>query len=80
MYPYPYEIGDILRSIQKAVRCNTDSGGEGGYAWGAKQDLYKIKWAAEEALKQCNIFEEEDQWLKEQEKKKIVKILSNDIQ
>jgi hypothetical protein len=44
-------------------------------AWGLKQDLYQIKWALDEAIRRCPVFSPEDEWLKEQEQKRIIEIL-----
>lgn len=68
------------KEINAAVYDANDMNQPGIICWGAKQDLYRIKWIAEDALKRCGSFgETEEKWLKEQEQKKIIKILSNDI-
>jgi hypothetical protein len=44
-------------------------------AWGLKQDLYQIKWALDDALRRCPSFSPEEEWLREQEQKRIIEIL-----
>lgn len=50
---------------------------DGWTSFGAKQDLYRLKWQLEEALASCGTFAGEDEWIKEQEQEKIVKILKS---
>jgi hypothetical protein len=52
---------------------------DGFIAWGAKQDLYRLKWIIEDALRRCPDFSPEKEWLKEQEQERIIKILKDDI-
>jgi hypothetical protein len=37
------------------------------YQWSCKQDLYEIKWMAEEALEQCAAFDLEQDYVKRHE-------------
>lgn len=47
-----------------------------GYTqWAIKQDLYKIKWLVDSILKDSGTFAGEEEWLDEQEKNKIMRIL-----
>jgi len=46
--------------------------------WNCKQDLYLIKDLIEEALRKCPKFPKEDAWLREQEKKKVIRILKDE--
>lgn len=48
--------------------------------WGAKQDLWRLKWIIEDAMKACPTFSHvEEEWLKEQEQKKIIRILKDEV-
>ena len=79
-YKFSYDMTKAAKEINAAVYDANDMNQPGIICWGAKQDLYRIKWIAEDALKRCGGFgETEEKWLKEQEQKKIIKILSNDI-
>lgn len=64
-------IGQIRMAAYECSDIRTDS----WIAFGIKQDLYKAKWAINEALKRCPVFVGEDEWLQEQEKQHIVEIL-----
>lgn len=80
-FKYSYDISKAAREINVASYDASNSLNDGFIAWGAKQDLYRLKWILEDALKRCPDFgSTEAEWLKEQEQKKIIKILSNDIQ
>lgn len=47
-----------------------------GYTqWEIKQELYKIKWLIDGVLADSSKFAGEDEWLDEQEKNKIMRIL-----
>jgi len=78
-FKFSYNITDAAREINSAAANSCDSRNDGYVAWGAKQDLYRLKWILEDALRRCPTFAPEEEWLREQEKKKVVKILSNDI-
>ena len=41
-----------------------------------KKDLYRLKWILEDALRRSPSYLFEDDWLREQEQKKIIDILS----
>jgi len=75
-----WDVPDIARQINTLTYEINSPRNDGFLAWGCKQDLYRIKWLVEDALKRCGTYVGEEEWLKEQEQKKIIKILSNDIQ
>lgn len=66
-----WDAVDICRQINTAARECSSPYNDGFVAWQAKQDLYKILWAAELALKSCPEFSLESDWLKEQEKTEV---------
>lgn len=78
-YKYSYNITEAAREINAAAYDASNSRNDGYIAWGAKQDLYRLKWILEDAINRCPTFAPEADWLREQEKKKVVKILSEDI-
>lgn len=43
--------------------------------WLCKQDLYRIKWAAEQALAECEKFEGEEEFIKSYEHHKLIKAI-----
>lgn len=78
-YKKAYDITAAAREINAAAyECN-DPRVDGFIGWGAKQDLYRLKWILDEALKRCPTYAPEEDWLKEQEKKRVIRILQNDI-
>ena len=82
-YKYSYSAEDMASTVRtiNAIKYDSCDMRSDGYAqWGAKQDLWRLKWILDKALKDCPHFSIEDEWLKEEEQKKIIKILSNDIQ
>ena len=50
---------------------------DGWTSFGHKQDLYLIKESVDLALKNAPTFAGEDEWLHEQEQKRIIKILKS---
>jgi hypothetical protein len=48
---------------------------DGWTTWDIKQDLYQIKWLVDAALAETSVYPGEAEWLREQEQKKILKIL-----
>ena len=53
----------------------TDPYETGWNNWPCKQDLYRVKFAVDEMLKNTSKFTGEEEWLLEQEKEKMWKIL-----
>jgi hypothetical protein len=79
-FKFSYNITDAAREINAAAYDASNPRNDGFTAWGAKQDLYRLKWILEDALRRCPIFSPEEEWLREQDKKKVIKYLSDDIQ
>ena len=50
---------------------------DGFTAFEIKKDLYQLKWQLDQALENCGEFSGETEWLQEQEKKRIIKILKS---
>jgi hypothetical protein len=46
--------------------------------WHCKQDLYRIKWAAEQALAQCKKFELEEEFIKSYEHRQLIEAIKGD--
>jgi hypothetical protein len=79
-FKFSYNITDAAREINAAAYDASNPKNDGFTAWGAKQDLYRLKWILEDALRRCPTFSLEEEWLREQDKKKVIKYLSDDIQ
>lgn len=78
-FKYSYNMVNAAREINAASRDASNSLNDGFIAWGAKQDLYRMKWILDQALKRCpNFGETEEAWLREQQQKQIIDILSTE--
>jgi hypothetical protein len=77
-FKYSYDITTAAREINSAAYDASSVMNDGFIAWGAKQDLYRLKWILEDALRRCPTFSLEEEWLREEEKKKVIRILSSD--
>jgi hypothetical protein len=73
-----WDVADVARQINTIVYETRSGYNDGFIGWGCKQDLYRIKWLVEDALKRCSTYAPEEEWLREQEKTRVVEILSND--
>lgn len=71
-----YSIEQTINAIKATSRIVNDSQNVDYTRWGAKQDLYRIMWILEEELKRAPKFSIEVDWVKQEEKRKILKILS----
>jgi hypothetical protein len=78
-YKQNFDVVDIVRQINSMVYDCNDPGLTGFVNWPIKQDLYKIKWILEDGLRRCSTFGGEAEWLKEQEQKKIMGILRDEM-
>lgn len=75
-----WNIDNIQAQIEGAVRECTSNYNDGFSQWEIKKDLYKIKWAVDEALSRCGKFSGEDEWLRDQSKERLLSILKDDFQ
>jgi hypothetical protein len=73
-----WDVANVARHINIASLECTSRYNDGFTQWMAKQDLYKIKWIVDDAISRCPKFGPEEDWLKEQEQKKIIDILRDD--
>ena len=71
-----WDVADVARQINSAAYECASPYNDGYTGFYTKQDLYRIKWILEDALKRCPSFVGEEEWLREQEKKQVIKILS----
>ena len=72
-----WDVGDISRQIHAISRECSSPYNDGYTAFGCKQDLYIIKELIDQQLKNLPTFSGESEWLQEQEKKRIIKILKS---
>ena len=75
-HKYQIDITAIAGQINSAAyECNSPYN-DGFVGWGYKQDLYRLKWILDDALKRCPTYSPEEEWLREHDKKKVIKYLS----
>jgi tellurite resistance protein len=83
-FKYSYTANDMSSTVRviNSIKSDVcDSRSDGFIQWGAKQDLWRLKWILDQVIKDCPHFSStEDDWLREEEKKKVIRILKNDFQ
>jgi hypothetical protein len=72
-----WNVDKVITDCQKMYYGANDPYVTGWNNWPCKQDLYRVKFAVDEMLKNTAKFAGEAEWLKEQEQEKIVKILKH---
>lgn len=78
-YKHSYDIIAAYQQVRAAAQECNNPRNDGFVAWGVKQDLYQLKWMLDDLLKDCPSFgDTENDWLKEQEQKRIIRYLRND--
>ena len=70
-----WEVGDITSQVHSLAREISSPYNDGYTQWHCKQDLYQIKEVIDAAIRNSPTFAGEQEWLQEQEKKRIIKIL-----
>jgi hypothetical protein len=74
-----WDMADIARQINVLAYESSSARNDGYVGWGCKQDLYRIKWLVDDAIKRCPNFSPEEEWLREQEKQKVIRILKDEL-
>lgn len=73
-----WDTADIANQVRAIWRECSSPYNDGFVAFGFKKDLYQIKFLVDEALQAAPTFgQTEQEWLTEQEKKRIIKILKS---
>lgn len=72
-----WSVEEIATQIHAIARECSSSHNDGFTAFELKKDLYQIKEILETAINQSPTFYGEQEWLTEQEKKRIIKILKS---
>lgn len=71
-----WDVADVTSQIYSISREAASPYNDGFTAWGCKQDLLLIQQIVNDAVKRCPSFGSmEEEWLKEQEQKRIIKFL-----
>ncbi len=73
-----WDIADISHQIHSLARECTSHYNDGFTAFECKKDLYQLKYIIDQSLSQSPDFGDlEQQWLTDQEQKRIIKILKS---
>ena len=73
-----WDIEQIMSQLHSMTREIKSPHNDGFTSWGIKQDLYLIKFLVDEAVKESPMFGDlEIDFLKQQEQKRIIKILKD---
>jgi len=78
-YRHDYDINSIYHQLYMANVEMNKPRNDGFVTWGIKQDLYKIKFLMDHIMNNAPTYVDEAEWLEEQSKKEMWKILKNDI-
>jgi len=70
-----WNVDHIIAECRKMYAAANDPYMTGWNNWPAKQDLYRVKFAVDEMLKNTAKFSPEDEWLDDQEKQRMWKAL-----
>jgi hypothetical protein len=70
-----WNVDLIIAECRKMYAGANDPYMTGWNNWPAKQDLYRVKFAVDEMLKNTGRFTPEDEWLEDQEKQRMWKAL-----
>jgi hypothetical protein len=70
-----WNVNQVIADCQKMYAAANDPHLTGWNNWPCKQDLYRVKFAVDAMLEKTGTFVGEDEWLEEQEKEKVMRIL-----
>lgn len=70
-----WDVNKVIGECHKMYRGANDPHMTGWVNWPCKQDLYRVKFAVDEMLKNTGGFAGEAEWLEEQQKEKMWKEL-----
>jgi hypothetical protein len=74
-YKKSWDVSSITSQIHSIARECSSPYNDGYTAFGCKQDLYQLKELLDNIIRNSPTFSGEQEWLQEQEKKRIIKIL-----
>ena len=72
-----WNVQSVIWECQKMHAGATDPYMSGFVNWPCKQDLYRVKFAVDEMLRDTGTFVGESEWLDEQQKEKMWKALND---
>ena len=72
-----WNADQIISQCQQMYHGATDPHMTGWVNWPCKQDLYRVKFAVDEMIQNTGTFVGETEWLEEQKKQKMWKVLKD---
>ena len=72
-----WDVNEIISDCQKMYFGANDPYLTGWVNWPCKQDLYRVKFAVDEMLEKTGSFYGEEEWLEQQQKEKMWKVLND---
>jgi hypothetical protein len=72
-----WDVDQVIGECRKMYAGANDPYETGWNNWPCKQDLYRVKFAVDEMLKNTSGFAGEEEWLEQQEKGKMWKALND---
>jgi hypothetical protein len=67
----PLEVNDVKMQLMRAHGEICSTYNDGFVSWALKKELYEVKWLLDEMLKRQPTFSGEEEWLEEQDKKRV---------
>ena len=74
-----WNVDQVITACSRMHRGANDPSVTGWVNWPCKQDLYRVKFAVDEMLKNTPTFAGEEEWLEEHRKEQVWKTL-NEVQ
>ena len=72
-----WDVSDVSQQVYRMARECSSPYNDGYTAFEIKKDLYELKFVIDQALKKTPTFDGEEQWLTDEEKKRIIKHLKS---
>lgn len=72
-----WDVGDVAQQVHKMARECSSPYNDGFTAFEIKKELYEIKFIVDQVMEKLPSFSGEEEWLTEQEKKRIIRHLKS---
>lgn len=72
-----WDVGDVVQQVHRMARECSSPYNDGFTAFEIKKELYEIKLIVDQVMEKLPSFSGEEEWLTEQEKKRIIKHLKS---
>lgn len=72
-----WSMNDMVQFIKRIVEETNSKRNNVHAQWMCKQDLYKLKWAIDQALADCEKYPKEEEFIKSHERRQFLKKIEN---